>query len=103
MAHGLNLNYKLMYYAVRWLMHHAARQGQKSPWDLSFAENVNLFRRAQPQSGASPAQRVRENGNSGSRNYCKARARSNVHKVASARIQAWLSKEVQPLPVISAC
>jgi hypothetical protein len=42
----------LAHYAVRWLMHGAARQGQKSPLDLSFTENVHLFRRAQPQSGA---------------------------------------------------
>jgi hypothetical protein len=39
---------------VRWLMHGAARQGQVSPLDLSFTENVHLFRRAQPQSGAFP-------------------------------------------------
>lgn len=44
----------LAHYAVRWLMHSAARQGQKSPLDLSFIENVHLFRRAQPQSGAFP-------------------------------------------------
>ncbi|WP_211709230.1 IS4 family transposase, partial [Paraburkholderia aspalathi] len=42
----------LAHYAVRWLMHSAARQGQKSPLDLSFTGNVHLFRRAQPQSGA---------------------------------------------------
>jgi IS4 transposase len=44
----------LAHYAVRWLMHSTARQGQKSPLDLSFTENVHLFRRAQPQSGAFP-------------------------------------------------
>ncbi|PHV09619.1 hypothetical protein CSQ89_20730 [Chitinimonas sp. BJB300] len=42
----------LAHYAVRWLMHSASRQGQKSPLDLSFTKNVHLFRRAQPQSGA---------------------------------------------------
>jgi IS4 transposase len=42
----------LAHYAVRWLMHSAARQAQKSPLDLSFIGNVHLFRRAQPQSGA---------------------------------------------------
>lgn len=44
----------LAHYAVRWLMHSAARQGQKAPLDLSFTENVHLFRHAQPQSGAFP-------------------------------------------------
>ena len=44
----------LAHYAVRWLMHSAARQGRKSPLDLSFTGNVHLFRRAQPQSGAFP-------------------------------------------------
>ena len=44
----------LAHYAVRWLMHNAAAQGRKSPLDLSFTENVHLFRRAQPQSGAFP-------------------------------------------------
>ena len=44
----------LAHYAVRWLMHNAATQGRKSPLDLSLTENIHLFRRAQPQSGASP-------------------------------------------------
>ena len=51
----------LAHYAVRWLMHSAARQGQKSPLDLSFTGNVHLFRRAQPQSGAFSPQQNREN------------------------------------------
>ena len=42
----------LAHYAVRWLMHNAARQRGESPLDLSFTGNVHLFRRAQPQSGA---------------------------------------------------
>lgn len=42
----------LAHYAIRWLMHSAARQGKKSPLELSFIGNVHLFRRAQPQSGA---------------------------------------------------
>lgn len=42
----------LAHYAVRWLMHSAARQRLKSPLDLSFTKNVHLFRRAQPLSGA---------------------------------------------------
>ena len=91
----------LAHYAVRWLMHNAATQGRKSPLDLSLTENIHLFRRAQPQSGASPPQRDRENENSGSRNYCKARARSKSLKVASAAIPGWLSEEAQPLPAIS--
>jgi IS4 transposase len=44
----------LAHYAVRWLMHNAANQGRICPLDLSFTENVHLFRRAQPQSGAFP-------------------------------------------------
>ncbi len=44
----------LAHYAVRWLMHNAARLGRISPLDLSFTEHVHLFRRAQPQSSAFP-------------------------------------------------
>lgn len=44
----------LAHYAIRWLMHSAARQEEKNPLDLSFTGNLHLFRRAQPQSGAFP-------------------------------------------------
>ncbi|MCX4166328.1 MULTISPECIES: IS4 family transposase [Paraburkholderia] len=50
----------LAHYAVRWLMHSAARQGKKDPLDLSFTEHVHLFRRAQPQSGAFPPSKAAE-------------------------------------------
>ena len=42
----------LAHYAVRWLMHSAARPRHKDPLDLSFTENVHLFRRARSQYGA---------------------------------------------------
>lgn len=44
----------LAHYAVRWLMHQAAATHRLSDRSLSFTANVQLFRNAQPQSGAFP-------------------------------------------------
>ena len=44
----------LAHYAVRWLMHQAATEHQQPDRSLSFTANVQLLRRAQPQSGAFP-------------------------------------------------
>ena len=44
----------LAHYAVRWLMHQAATEHRQEPRSLSFTSNVQLLRRAQPQSGAFP-------------------------------------------------
>ena len=42
----------LAHYAVRWLMHQAATEHRQASRSLSFTANVQLLRRAQPQSGA---------------------------------------------------
>jgi hypothetical protein len=44
----------LAHYAVRWLMHQAAPAHRLPQRSLSFTANVQLFRNAQPQSGAFP-------------------------------------------------
>lgn len=44
----------LAHYAVRWLMHQAATEHRQPDRSLSFTANVQLLRRAQPQSGAFP-------------------------------------------------
>lgn len=44
----------LAHYAVRWLMHQAATEHCRPDRSLSFTANVQLLRRAQPQSGAFP-------------------------------------------------
>ena len=44
----------LAHYAVRWLMHQAATEHRAPDRSLSFTANVQLFRAAQPQSGAFP-------------------------------------------------
>ena len=44
----------LAHYAVRWLMHQAASEHRLTDRSLSFTANVQLFRNAQPQSGAFP-------------------------------------------------
>lgn len=44
----------LAHYAVRWLMHQAASVHRLPDRRLSFTANVQLLRRAQPQSGAFP-------------------------------------------------
>ena len=44
----------LAHYAVRWLMYSAATERERVPRELSFVANVQLLRRAQPQSGAFP-------------------------------------------------
>jgi hypothetical protein len=44
----------LAHYAVRWLMHSAGSVHEVEPRRLSFVANVQLLRRAQPQSGAFP-------------------------------------------------
>jgi hypothetical protein len=44
----------LAHYAVRWLMYSAAAEHEMAPRRLSFVANVQLLRRAQPQSGAFP-------------------------------------------------
>ena len=44
----------LAHYAVRWLMYSAATEHEGAPRKLSFVANVQLLRRAQPQSGAFP-------------------------------------------------
>ncbi len=44
----------LAHYAVRWLMHQAATEHRQTDRSLSFTANVQLFRNAQPQSGAFP-------------------------------------------------
>ena len=44
----------LAHYAVRWLMYSAAAEHGGVPRKLSFVANVQLLRRAQPQSGAFP-------------------------------------------------
>ena len=44
----------LAHYAVRWLMHQAASEHRVPDRSLSFTANVQLFRIAQPQSGAFP-------------------------------------------------
>lgn len=44
----------LAHYAVRWLMYTAAAEHGGAPRKLSFVANVQLMRRAQPQSGAFP-------------------------------------------------
>lgn len=44
----------LAHYAVRWLMHQAASAHRLPDRSLSFTANVQLFRTAQPQSGAFP-------------------------------------------------
>ena len=44
----------LAHYAVRWLMHQAATEHRQPDRSLSFTANVQLFRSAQPQSGAFP-------------------------------------------------
>jgi hypothetical protein len=44
----------LAHYAVRWLMHAGATQGDLPPRRLSFVANVQLLKREQPQSGAFP-------------------------------------------------
>ena len=42
----------LAHYAVRWLMHQVATEHRLPQRSLSFTANVQLFRNAQPQSGA---------------------------------------------------
>jgi len=44
----------LAHYAVRWLMHQAATYRRSEHEELSFSGHVQLFRRAQPRSGAFP-------------------------------------------------
>lgn len=44
----------LAHYAVRWLMYSAGTAHEMAPRRLSFVANVQLLRRAQPQSGAFP-------------------------------------------------
>ncbi len=44
----------LAHYAVRWLMHQAATEHRQPDRSLSFTANVQLFRSAQPPSGAFP-------------------------------------------------
>lgn len=44
----------LAHYAVRWLMYSAATEHEMESRKLSFVANVQLLRRAQPQSGAFP-------------------------------------------------
>ena len=44
----------LAHYAVRWLMHSAGSVHEVEPRRLSFVANVQLLKRAQPQSGAFP-------------------------------------------------
>jgi len=44
----------LAHYAVRWLMHQAATEHRLPQRNLSFTANIQLFRNAQPQSGAFP-------------------------------------------------
>ncbi len=44
----------MAHYAVRWLMHEAASAHRVRHRSLSFTANVQLIRRAQPQSGAFP-------------------------------------------------
>lgn len=44
----------LAHYAVRWLMYSAGSAHEIPPRQLSFVANVQLLRRAQPQSGAFP-------------------------------------------------
>lgn len=44
----------LAHYAVRWRMHQAATEHRHPDRSLSFIANVQLFRSAQPQSGAFP-------------------------------------------------
>jgi hypothetical protein len=44
----------LAHYAVRWLMYSAAAEHEVAPRKLSFVANVQLLRRAQPESGAFP-------------------------------------------------
>ena len=44
----------LAHYAVRWLMYSAGNAHAVAPRRLSFVANVQLLRRAQPQSGAFP-------------------------------------------------
>jgi len=44
----------LAHYAVRWLMHSAGSVHDVEPGELSFVANVQLLKRAQPQSGAFP-------------------------------------------------
>ena len=44
----------LAHYAVRWLMHSAGSAHDVAPGRLSFVANVQLLKRAQPQSGAFP-------------------------------------------------
>lgn len=50
----------LAHYAVRWLIHQAATQYHLSQRSLSFTANVQLFRHAQPQSGAFPTSTTRK-------------------------------------------
>ena len=49
----------LAHYAVRWLMHSAGSAHEVKPGRLSFVANVQLLKRAQPQSGAFPPVRPR--------------------------------------------
>ena len=51
----------LAHYAVRWLMHQAASEHRVPDRSLSFTANVQLFRIAQPQSGAFPPPRAAKN------------------------------------------
>ena len=44
----------LAHYAVRWLMHSAGSVHDVEPGRLTFVANVQLLKRAQPQSGAFP-------------------------------------------------
>jgi len=44
----------LAHYAVRWLIHAAARERQLAARSLSFAANLQILRRQQPRSGAIP-------------------------------------------------
>ena len=50
----------LAHYAVRWLMHSAGSAHEVAPRRLSFVANVQLLKRAQPQSGAFPPQCARD-------------------------------------------
>jgi hypothetical protein len=79
-------------------MHNAANQGRICPLDLSFTENVHLFRRAQPQAGAFPPGKSRKR----KRWFAQLLQRASELKCVQSRqrrTQEWSNEEAQRLQV----
>ena len=63
----------LAHFAVRWLLHEGATRHRMPHEALSFTSQVQLLRRQQPQSGASPPQSGPDGKSSGG-SKCSAKA-----------------------------